>query len=101
MPDYYLSPSTRKNKRYMVELKDGTKVHFGAPKGSTFIDHQDTDKKAAWIARHSKLGEDWTKDGIKTAGFWSHWLLWSRPTLKGAINQIRKKFNLSGMVRLS
>jgi len=26
------------------------------------------------------MGEDWTKTGIKTAGFYSRWVLWSDRT---------------------
>ena len=26
------------------------------------------------------MGEDWTKSGIKTAGFYSRWVLWSDRT---------------------
>lgn len=48
--------STREPKRFMVIYKDKRpSVHFGARGGSTFIDHNDKAKRAAWRARHSKI----------------------------------------------
>ena len=31
---------------------------------------------------------------IRTAGFWARWLLWSRPSLDGAIEELRQRFAL-------
>jgi len=41
----------------------------------------------AYIARHS--GEDWTNP--LTAGFWSRWLLWEKPTVKESLHSILDK----------
>lgn len=49
-------------------------------------------KKAAYIARHSRAGEDWTKSGIDTAGWWSRFLLWSKPTVEESLKSIIKKY---------
>ena len=46
-----------------------------------------------YLTRHKKR-EDWSKKGIDTAGFWSRWLLWSKPSLGGAIKLIENKFNV-------
>ena len=53
-------------------------VNFGM-KGSkgTFADGATEEKKKAYLARHGKMGEDWTKSGLKTSGFMSRWVLWS------------------------
>jgi len=40
------------------------------------------------------MGETWSKKGLRTAGFWSRWLLWSKPTLSGAKKFMEKKFNI-------
>ena len=70
------------NKRLKAEFFDeGKKVKtqtFGM-KGSkgTFADGATEEKKKAYLARHSKMGEDWTKKGMQTAGFLSRWVLWS------------------------
>jgi hypothetical protein len=50
--------------------------------------------KRLYLIRHKKR-EDWTKSGIDTAGFWSRWMLWNKPTLEESINHIIKKFNLN------
>lgn len=79
----------------MVENPDGKKIHFGSPSPSkAFIDHKDEKKKEAWIARHSKLDEDWTYAGRDTAGFWSRWALWSADNLTDAIKFIKKRFGI-------
>ena len=73
------------NKRLKAVLSENGKkiktITFGM-KGSkgTFADGATEEKKKAYLARHSKMGEDWTKSGIKTAGFYSRWVLWSDRT---------------------
>jgi hypothetical protein len=47
-----------------------------------------------YLARHGRMGEIWSKRGIKTAGFWSRWLLWSEPSLEKAKKLISKKFGV-------
>ena len=88
----YLYKSPRKNKKWMVEV-DGKKVHFGGAGYSDYTKHKDPERKENYIARHKK-NENWKKSGIKTAGFWSRWLLWGEPTLKESIKEIERKFNV-------
>ena len=88
-----LKNSNKTNKRFQVKIDKKT-IHFGLKGGSTYIDHKDDNKKAAWIARH-KVREIWTKSGIKTAGFWSRWLLWEEPSLTASIKKIEKKFGVN------
>ena len=67
---------------------NGQTIHFGAEGGSTFIDHKDPVKKAAWIARHKndKGWDDPTK-GI----FYSRHLLWGdTPDLKKQMLFLKK-----------
>lgn len=96
MPRIILTESTRKGKRFMVILPDGKKVHFGAEDGETYLEHKDDDKKEAWLARHGskEMNEDWSKDGMHTAGFYSRWLLWNKKTLRKSIKDVRKRFGL-------
>ena len=49
--------------------------------------------KERYIDRHQKR-EYWTKTGIPTAGFWSRWLLWNKPTIKESIDYVLKTFDL-------
>jgi len=80
-------------KRYTATFKDGKIVHFGQRGGSTYIDHKDKDKRAAYIARHSKNGENWSNP--KTAGALSRYLLWGDSTsLRSNIATYKRRFNL-------
>ena len=80
-------------KRYTATFKDGKIVHFGQRGGSTYIDHSDKDKRAAYIARHSKNGENWRNP--KTAGALSRFLLWGDSTsLRTNIASFKRRFNL-------
>jgi hypothetical protein len=50
-----LIASPKPNKRFRIKIADGgaVKVYdFGLDGGSTYIDHQDTKKRAAYWARH-------------------------------------------------
>ena len=88
----YLRRSTKPDKKYMVTI-DRKTVHFGAAGMSDYTKHKDPERKKRYIARHKKR-ENWNKSGIKTAGFWSRWLLWGKPTIKGSIKYIEKRFNV-------
>lgn len=80
-------------KKFRVTLENGRKVEFGAKGYSDFTIHKDPERMQRYLARHKKR-EDWSKKGIDTAGFWSRWLLWSKPSLNGAIKLIENKFNV-------
>jgi hypothetical protein len=84
--------STRKGKRYKATFDDGTTTHFGQAGGSTFIDHQDDDKRRAYIARHSKNDEDWSDH--TTAGALARFILWERASLREAVKAFKKRFNV-------
>jgi hypothetical protein len=43
--------------------------------------------------RHKKR-ENWKKSGIKTAGFWSKWILWNKPSLNRSIKDTEERFNI-------
>ena len=89
----YLSKSSRSDKKYMVEV-DGKTVHFGASGYSDYPTHKDSERKQRYITRH-KARENWGKSGMKSAGFWSRWLLWGEPTISGSIKEIERKFNVT------
>jgi hypothetical protein len=88
----YLAKSDRSGKKYMVDV-DGKVVHFGADGYEDYTKHKDPERKNRYITRH-KANENWNKSGIKTAGFWSRWLLWGEPTLSASIKAIENKFNV-------
>lgn len=74
-------------------LINNKKIHFGQEGASDFTKHKDVKRKQRYINRHEKR-ENWKKSGIQTAGFWSRWILWNKPTLRGSINDVNKKFNV-------
>ena len=53
--------------------------------------HKNEGRKNRYILRHEK-NEDWGKSGINTAGFWSRWLLWNKPSIKESYEDIKKRF---------
>jgi hypothetical protein len=50
------------------------------------------EKKAAYIARHSKNNEDWTASGKDTAGFFSRWVLWNKPSVEASLADVKRRF---------
>lgn len=38
--------------------------------------------------------ENWTKSGIDTAGFWSRWVLWNKPTLAASVADTEHRFGI-------
>jgi hypothetical protein len=89
-----LQYSTRDDKKYMVKFyNDGILkiVHFGDPKYEDFTMHKNPVRKLFYLNRH-RSNEDW--HNYLTAGFWSRWLLWNKPTLQQSIKDLKKKFNI-------
>ena len=88
-------------KKFYALFPDGKKVYFGASGYSDYTKHKDDDRKDRYIARHSKMGEDWNKSGIETAGFLSRWFLWNKKTLRESARDIEKRFNVKVTLSLS
>jgi len=98
MQKVYLSKSTRREKKWMVEIENPSTgrtktVHFGASGMSDFTIHKDEERYKRYITRH-RSRENWTKSGIDSAGFWSRWILWNKPSLIESIKDTEKRFNL-------
>ena len=96
MTEFYLEPSDKKTKKWMVsyinpESGRVNSIQFGAKGMSDFTIHKDKKRKERYIKRH-QANEDWN-DPL-TAGFWSRWLLWNKPTLKASINDMEKRFDI-------
>ena len=97
-----LEKSTQRGKKLQVTAPDGTVIHFGAWGYGDFIYYSQNStsweaakKRDQYIARHEK-GEDW--DDLETAGAWSRWILWERPTLNGAVVCMEKQFGIKIVV---
>jgi hypothetical protein len=91
---FILTKSPLKTKKWRVEFDDGKHIDFGSTGNMDFIlSRGDEVKRKAYIARH-KVREDWSRAGLRTAGFWARWLLWEKPSLLAAIKNIEDRFNL-------
>lgn len=88
----YLSLSHRKDKKYMVVV-NGKVIHFGQKGYEDFTTHKDRKRMERYLLRHQK-NEDWTESGILTAGWWSRFLLWNKPTIEKSIEDINSRFGI-------
>jgi len=88
-----LTKSPNTEKKFRVVLENGRSVNFGAKGYQDFTQHKDPNRMRLYIIRH-RSRENWSRSGIATAGFWSRWLLWSKPSLKEAIQYMNKKFGI-------
>ena len=71
---------------------DGETVHFGATGYQDFTTHGDKERKASYLARH-KATEDWTLQGVRSAGFWARWILWNKTSVAASIRDVNKRFS--------
>ena len=84
-----ITPSDRKDKKFMARIDDNKSIHFGAKGMSDYTIHKDEERKERYILRHQK-NEQW--NDIYTAGFWSKHCLWNMKTLEESIKNINNKF---------
>ena len=86
-----ITKSSKKDKKYDAVIYNGKTVSFGSAGYSDYTKHKDPERKERYIARHKK-NENWTKSGVDTAGWLSRFILWEKPTLKGAVENANKKY---------
>ena len=84
-----ITRSTRPDKKWMTKLDKKT-IHFGSKGALDFTHHNDETVKQAYIKRHQKR-ENW--NDIHTAGFWSRWMLWSKPTMPESARWIEEHYD--------
>lgn len=117
-----LIKSPNPKKKYRVIFEDGDTVDFGGKGYSDFTLHKNPLRMRSYLIRHGASPyisaslkkeknpkcvlngllnvsnshlENWKPSGIKTAGFWSRWLIWSVPSMNGAKKLMSKKFNIT------
>ena len=120
-----LSKSKNKLKKFRVTLQDGTHVDFGGKGYSDYTIHKDPERMRLYVRRHGGIiddeilqltsgkqihkrmltvdksdSENWSGDGMSTAGFWSRWLLWSHPSFSESVAFIEKKFGVKIKVKV-
>lgn len=68
-------------------------IKFGDINYDDYTTHNDISRKMQYEMRHISR-ENWTKNGILTKGFWSKWILWTKPSVSEALSHVIKLYNL-------
>jgi hypothetical protein len=94
-----LEKSSKADKKYMAIFQNrktgrNKTVHFGAQGMEDYTIHKDPARMELYIKRHSGMSEDWNNP--MTAGWWSRWLLWSKPNFKDALKLVMSKLKKAG-----
>lgn len=87
-----LQKSRSPDKKFMVSI-DSKTVNFGANGYSDYTKHRNKSRMRRYENRH-KSRENWKKSGIKSAGFWSKWILWNKPGFRDSIKDTEKRFDV-------
>ena len=61
-----LRKSPNPEKKYRVTFEDGSHVDFGGAGYSDYTIHKDPSRMKRYLARHGRMGETWSKAGLKT-----------------------------------
>lgn len=91
-PKIILQKSRSPNKKFMVTV-DSTNVNFGAKGYSDYTKHKNKSRMRRYEKRH-KSRENWKKSGMRSAGFWSKWILWNKPGFLESIKDTQKRFGV-------
>jgi hypothetical protein len=75
--------------KFKAIFPEGRTVHFGARGYSDYTMHKDSTRMKRYVIRHRRR-ENWGRSGRYTPGFWSRWLLWSSPTMNGALARTQR-----------
>lgn len=81
-----LRKSDNNTHKFMAIFSNGKTVRFGRKGYSDYTIHKDKARMERYLIRHKKR-ESWGRNGKYTAGFWSRWLLWSKPSFQAALRQ--------------
>ena len=85
-----IKKSTNINKKFDAVIDGKKTVSFGASGYSDYTKHKDPKRRENYISRHSK--EDWSKSNVASPAWMSRFILWEKPTLKGAIDNANEKY---------
>ena len=85
-----ISKSDDKNKKYKAVIDGKKTIHFGASGYQDFTTHNDPKRRDNYIARTSK--QDHSKQNIASPAWMSRFILWEKPTLKGAVESANEKY---------
>ena len=83
-----IKPSSRQGKKYDAIIDNKKQIHLDKP-GHQILQSIKIVKERIDIQRHKKT-EQWNNP--ITAGFFSRWITWEKPTLKEAVSNVNNKF---------
>ena len=75
--------------KWRATFPNGKTVNFGLRGYSDYTIHKDHERMLRYLTRHVKR-ENWSPSGRFKAGFWSRWLLWSKPSLRSAARETER-----------
>ena len=89
-------------KRCIAEIYDEKdkikKVKFGLyNSGGTYFDGATAEKRDNYNKRHGKMSEKWGKEGVRSAGFYSRWVLWESRSLAGIKKAVQEHSGVSSV----
>ena len=84
-----LKRSPKPEKKWRATFATGQTVDFGRRGYSDYTLHKDRERMLRYLVRHRRR-ENWTPSGRYTPGFWSRWLLWSKPNMSTAIKTTQR-----------
>ena len=89
MTEIIISKSKNPDKKYDARIDGKRTVSFGSAQHSDFTKHKDPERKKRYIDRH-KSRENWSDP--TTAGFYSRWITWNKPTITESIRDTNNRF---------
>jgi hypothetical protein len=75
--------------KWTAVFPNGKSVRFGLRGYSDYTIHKDHARMLRYLTRHVKR-ENWSPSGRFKAGFWSRWLLWSKPNIQSAARETER-----------
>ena len=90
MKNVIIQKSHRQDKKFDAFVNGEKIVSFGQKGAEDYTMHKDEERKNRYIKRHEKR-EDW--GNAYSAGFYSRWVLWNKPTLKESVDDLNKRFH--------
>jgi hypothetical protein len=84
-----IKPSNKPDKKYDAIIDGKKTISFGQAGASDFTKHKNEERKNRYIDRHKK-NENWNDP--KTAGFYSRWITWNKPTITESIKDTNRRF---------
>ena len=89
MIEIIISKSDKRRYKFKALVDNDKTIYFGASGYSDYTIHKDDKRKERYLNRHAKR-EKW--DDPLTAGFYSRWILWNKPSIEEPIKDINKMF---------